>query len=218
LNNPVPGPPARAGVARDGVKVSANEDKRPQAEEEFVTLARVTKPQGRRGEVAATLFTDFPERFASRRRLFVLNKDKQGDRRQMELEDHWFHKGQVVLKFRGVDSISDAERLAGCEVQIPRAERAPLEQGSLYVSDLVGCKVFNAGQELGAVQDVQFGAGEAPLLLVKGVKERLIPLAAEYIEKLSLEQRRIELKLPEGMLDLDAPLTAEEKEQNKGTR
>ncbi len=185
----------------------------PATEDDFVTIARVTRPQGRKGEVAAALLTDFPERFESRRRLFA--RDRQGARRALELEQFWFHKGQVVLKFQGVESISDAEALVGCEVQIPRAERAVLEEGTNYVSDLVGCTVCNAGLQVGTVQEVEFGAGEAPLLVVRGAREYLIPFAAEYLEKVSPADRRIEMKLPEGMLDLDAPLTTEEKQQQK---
>ena len=196
---------------------SANEGRRPAGEEEFVTIARVLRPQGRKGEVAAALFTDFPERFASRKRLFVL--DQQGRRREIELEAHWFHKDQVVLKFKDVNSISEAETLAGCEVQVPRSERAVPEQGASYVSDLVGCAVYDSGREIGTVQAVQFGAGEAPLLVVKGAKEYLVPFAVEYIEKSLPEQKRLEMKLPEGMLELDAPLTAEEKQsQNRRDR
>src|SRR5437016_14454861 len=87
-------------------------------EAEFITLARVTKTQGRKGEVAATLFTDFPERFASRKQLFGL--DSKGQRHELSLQDHWPHKGQIVLKFAGVDSISQAEMLIGWEIQISR--------------------------------------------------------------------------------------------------
>jgi 16S rRNA processing protein RimM len=213
LNNPAPGS-QRAPVLRVmGVEMAAIEDKPPAAREDFVTIAKVIKPQGRIGEVAAALFTDFPERFASRKRLLLL--DQQGQRREVELEEYWFHKGQVVLKFKGVDSITEAERLAGCEIQVPRSERAVLEEGTLYVSDLVGCAVYNTGLQVGTVQEVQFSAGEAPLLVVKGAKEHLIPFAAEYIEKILLPDRRVEMKLPEGMLELDAPLSAEEKQRQK---
>ena len=181
--------------------------------EEFVTIAKVIKTQGRRGEVAAALLTDFPERFAARKRLFALRDDNS--RREVQLEDHWFHKGQVVLKFAGVDSIGDAETLLGAEIQIPRGDRAPLAEDAVYVGDLAGCQVFDAGKLVGVIADVQFGAGEAPLLVVRGEKEFLVPLVAEYIEKISLEQKRVEMKLPPGMLELDAPLTSEEKERQR---
>lgn len=189
-----------------------------QSEPEFVTIARVLRPQGRRGEVAAELHTDFPERFAERKRLYALTES--GDHRQLELESAWLHKSQVILKFHGVDDITAAETLTGCEIQIPGSERAELEPGSAYISDLIGCSVADIGvnqRELGTIQAVQFGAGEAPLLVVKsGSKEYLLPFATEYVRKMDLEAKRLELALPEGMLDLDAPLTDEEKERQHG--
>jgi 16S rRNA processing protein RimM len=169
---------------------------------DFVTLAKVTKTQGRKGEVAAALFTDFPERFAARKRLLLL--DPGGKRREVELEDYWLHKGGVVLKFAGVDSISQAETLIGYEIQIPRAERAELPQGSVYIADLVGCAVRDGGREIGRIQDVQFGAGEAPLLVIEaqGGKEILVPFALEFLEGVDLEGKQVSMKLPEGLLDL----------------
>jgi 16S rRNA processing protein RimM len=186
-------------------------------EAEFVTIARVAKTQGRHGEVAATLLTDFPELFETRRKLFALgdNRKQSGaaERRRLDLDEHWFHKGMVVLKFAGVDSISDAETLVGSEIQIPRNERASLGSDEFYVSDLAGCTVTDSGREIGHIKDVQFGSGEAPLLVIQGEKEYLVPFAAAYIEKIALEQKRLEMKLPEGLLELDAPLNQEEKQR-----
>jgi 16S rRNA processing protein RimM len=176
---------------------------------DFVTVARVVRSQGRRGEVIADLLTDFPERFAERRRLFAV--DAAG-RRELQLEAHWLHKGRVVLKFRGVDSIEQAQALAGCELQVPREERAPLPQDAAYVSDLIGCEVLDRGRALGRIAEVQFGAGEAPLLLVRSeAGEHMIPFAAEYVESVQVELRRVALRLPPGMLEIAAPLTDEEK-------
>jgi 16S rRNA processing protein RimM len=174
----------------------------------------VVKVQGRRGEVAAELHTDFPQCFAERRRLYALGP--AGQRRGLYLEDFWPHQGRLVFKFRGFETIGDAESLVGCELQIPLSERMPLESGSFYVSDLVGCGVWvqepTGARAIGSIADVQFGAGEAPLLIVRqGAAEYMIPLAAEYVSALDLEGKRIELRLPEGMLALDAPLTDEEK-------
>jgi 16S rRNA processing protein RimM len=196
---------------------------------EFVTIARVAKTQGRHGEVAATLLTDFPELFATRKKLFALGGTSAGStrqsgtagllRRKLDLEEHWFHKGMVVLKFAGVESISDAETLVGSEIQVPRSERVELRSDEFYVSDLVGCTVTDSGREIGRVigriKDVQFGSGEAPLLVIEGEKEFLVPFAAAYIEKIALEQKRLEMKLPEGMLELDAPLNQEEKQRQQ---
>jgi 16S rRNA processing protein RimM len=170
---------------------------------EFVAVAKVTKTQGRKGEVAAALLTDFPERFAERKRLFAL--DEKDRRREMQLEDHWFHKGGVVLKFAGVDSISQAEELIGCEIQIPASERAELEDDSVYISDLVGCTVSDSGREIGRIERVQFGSGEAPLLVVKGKggKEYLVPFATAYLDKIDLKGKQVRMRLPAGLLELD---------------
>ncbi len=179
---------------------------------EYITIARVAKTQGRKGEVAAELHTDFPEKFAERKRLFALHKD--GSRRELQVEDHWPHKAWIVLKFAGVDDMTAAEALIGCELQIPLAERAELEAGANYISDLVGVKVFDGSTEVGEIKDVQFGSGEAPTLVVKsGTKEVLVPYAAVFIKRLDVTGKRLEMELPEGLLELQAPPTKEEKQQ-----
>jgi 16S rRNA processing protein RimM len=182
---------------------------------EFVTLARVRKTQGRRGEVAVELHSDVPDRFRPGLRLFALAQDNS--RRELRIEELWPHKDFLVLKFAGIDSISDAEALIGCELQVPRSERAQLESGWNYVSDLIGCVVFDTGREIGKIEDVQFGTGEAPLLIVVGGNKRYeVPYAEAYLQSVDLEHKQIRMQLPEGMLELNAPLTAEEKQQQAG--
>jgi 16S rRNA processing protein RimM len=180
----------------------------------------VLGPQGRRGEVLAELHTDFPERFEERRKLWGLAPD--GSRRELQLEEHWFHKGGVVLKFAGIDSISDAERLKGWEMQVPAEQRTELEAGAAYVSEIVGSDVWidDNRRFLGRVSDVQFGAGEAPLLVVKlpvcAVRnEVLVPFAEEFVKKFDVPGKRLEMELPEGLLELDTPLSADEKQRQK---
>lgn len=141
---------------------------------------------------------------------------EDGSRRALKIEDLWPHKDHLVLKFAGIDSISEAETLIGCELQVPREERAELAPGWNYVSDLVGCSVFDGEREIGIVRHVQFGAGEAPLLIVQaGTRQHEIPYAEAYLRSLDLEHKQIRMQLPDGMLELDAPLTEEEKQQQK---
>jgi 16S rRNA processing protein RimM len=184
------------------------------SEDEFITVARVLGAQGRRGEVVVESHTNAPKRFTTGTKLSVLSD--HASRRELLIEELWPHKGNLVLKFAGIDSISDAETLAGCELQVKRSDRAPLESGWSYVSDLIGCRVFNANQVIGTVADVRFGAGEAPLLIVQGpARELEIPYAEAYIESVELDREEIRMLLPEGMLELDAPLSEEEKQQQK---
>lgn len=172
------------------------------------------KTQGRFGELAADLLTDFPERFEDRKRIYALLPS--GERHEFTVDGFWPHKGRIILKFSGIDSINDAEALLGSEVQIPASERAELESGEVYVSDLKGCSVTVAepsgDRNLGEVADVMFGAGEAPLLVVReGKKEYLIPFVEQYTKALDTAAKQITLSLPEGMLELDAPLSSDEK-------
>ena len=186
-----------------------------EANSDFITLARIVGTQGRRGELAAEIHSDVPGRFNTGMTLLALGN--AGDHRELQLEDLWPHKGLLVLKFRGVDSISQAESLVGCELQVPRAERAQLEKGWTYISDLVGCSLLDHGREIGRIDDVQFGAGEAPLLIVADSAGRKfdIPFAEAYLELVDLAQRQVRMSLPDGILEVNAPVTEEEKQQQE---
>jgi 16S rRNA processing protein RimM len=191
----------------------------PDASGEWITLAVVIKTQGRRGEVAVELHTGVPDRFRQDMRLWALAKDKskdgkdeEGPRREVIVEDLWPHKSFLVLKFQGIETISDAEPLVGAELQLPRSDRAQLDPGWTYLSDLIGCTVFDGQREIGEIEDVRFGAGEAPLLVVRGEGQKSgtklpyeIPFAEAYLVKLDLEQRQVRMKLPEGLLEINAP-------------
>jgi len=169
-----------------------------------------------------------PDRFVEGLRLFALNE--KGTRRELVLESIRPHKGRAVLKFTGIDSIDDAETLLRCELQVPREERAQLEACWTYVSDLVGCKVFDGVREIGKITDVRFGAGEAPLLVVSGQKgsgsagsgakdqrdiEYEIPFAEAYLKRIDAAARQVHMQLPEGMLEINAPLSEEEKQAQR---
>ena len=150
-------------------------------------------------------------------KLQALPRDSTGSRHELEVEELWPHKGLLVLKFTGVDSISDAETLVGSELQVPRSQRSELPAGWKYVSDLVGCVVLDHGRQIGRLEDVQFGAGEAPLLIVRDAAKRLleVPFAEAYLEGVDVERKQVRMKLPEGLLEVNAPLTAEEKEEQR---
>ena len=170
---------------------------------EFITLAVVIKTQGRRGEVATEMHSDVPDRFREGMRLWALTK--RGERRELSVEDLWPHKGFLVLKFDGIETISDAEPLVGAELQVPRSERGVLEPGWTYLSDGIGGKVFDGERESGPIEDVQFGAGEAPLLIVKGGAKLPyeIPFAEAYLAGVDLERKQVRMRLPEGLLDVN---------------
>ncbi len=177
--------------------------------EAYVTLARITKTQGRRGEVACEILTDFPEKFAERARVFLLYpKSTSSKHLELTVEDHWFHKDRVVLKFAGIDSISEAEGLVGCEVQIPESERAPLEPGAYYISDLAGCTLLNGNVAVGTITTLRTVSGGVPLLVVQSPSqppgELEIPFAEAYLECVDLDAKLVRMNLPEGLLDINS--------------
>lgn len=186
----------------------------------WVWLARVRRAQGRKGEVLAEVLTDFPEKFAERKRVWLLTgagggvSATAGEAREMELVSHWMHKagqtGDVVLHFAGVNSISEAEALRGLIVAIPREERVALGEDEVYVGDLIDCALVDvaSGAErlIGEIEDVDREAGPVALLVVKGVDgaEVLVPFAKAYLRRIDLDARRVEMTLPEGLVGLNS--------------
>src|SRR5258708_12478778 len=166
-------------------------------------VARILRARGNKGEVAAETLTDFPERLTRLREVFVGLTDGKNEPRRMPLKSCWLsqnHRGQAVFHFEGVDSISEAEKFRGLEVLLPFEQRVSLPAGQYFVSDLIGCSVFESPASppvvssspcslaeapafLGTVRDVQFpgeGMTGTPLLAVETLPgQGLIPLAMD---------------------------------------
>lgn len=182
-------------------------------------LARLIRPQGRRGEVLAEILTDFPERFAEMRNAFLWRGDNF-TATSIAIEHSWLHKGKVVLKFVQVDSISAAEALRGAELVIPREERLPLQPDAVYIGDLIGCQLIDLTSSehsnpsiVGTICDVIQQEKTADLLIVAGEdgSEYEIPFAKAYLGKIDLAGRRLEMNLPPGLLEVNAALSEEER-------
>ena len=171
-----------------------------------VTLARILRARGLRGEVAAEILTDFPERLPKLREVWLA--DGRNEPRRIGVERCWLatsRGGQAIFHFEGVDTVEAAEKLRGAEVQVPFDQRTRLGAGQYYVSDLIGCEVWesDAASAMGAVRDVQFPGG-APLLSVQTEEgEVLVPLAAEFCIRIDVRTKRIDVALPEGLRDLN---------------
>ena len=195
----------------------------------WVMVARVLRARGNKGEVAAELLTDFPARLTKMKEVFVRGgTGGSQEPRTTAVLACWLsrnHKGQAVFHFEGVASISEAEKLRGCEILLPIEQRVSLPAGSYFVSDLIGCSVFEvpatsavlasspcslaeAPALLGSVRDVQFPGGNevagTPILEVETAQgEVLIPLAMDICTRIAPAERRIEVTLPEGLRNLN---------------
>jgi 16S rRNA processing protein RimM len=164
---------------------------------ELVLIGRVVKPQGRRGEVLVHPLSDRPDRFSALRRVFVSGPEDEA--REVRVTSSWPHKDRQVLKLEGVDSIDDAERLRGCDLQIAEEELAPLPEGSFYYHELTGLEVVEGdGALVGVVEDLMETGAGAPILVVRGARgETLVPLATDFVKKVDLAQGRIVIETPE---------------------
>jgi 16S rRNA processing protein RimM len=194
----------------------------------WVALARVLRPRGNKGEVAAELLTDFPERIAAMKEVFLSDSAGTAEPRLAGLQSFWMdrnHPGQGVFHFEGCASISEAEKFRGMDVVIPFEQRVTLPAGKYFVSDLVGCSVFESSLEapvvssspcslasapalIGTVRDVQMTGEDVagtPLLVVAARGgELLIPLATDICTRIDPAARRIDVILPEGLRHLNS--------------
>jgi 16S rRNA processing protein RimM len=181
----------------------------------WVWLARIRKPQGRKGEVLAEILTDFPEKFAERKQVWLLSNPgtSRETTRETTLENSWLHKsghtGDIVLHFAGINSINEAESLRGLIVAIPRSERVTLGEDEVYVGDLIDSTLIDVSSQperiIGVIEDVDREAGPVALLVIKSQaagEEILIPFAKAYLRSIDLEAHRVEMALPEGLIEV----------------
>ncbi len=173
--------------------------------EQFLAIARIVRPQGRRGELAAEVLTDFPDRFEKLHRAYLENPGGAPD--AVVVEHVWPHKGRVVLKFSGVDSIKSAELLRGRHVLIRHEERMPLPAHHYYLWELEGCRVFRghgeAASPLGTVTKVERTGGVDLLHVSTGGGEVLIPLAQDICTHIDTAAKAIWIDPPEDLLELN---------------
>ena len=192
-----------------------------------MVVAHILRPRGNKGEVAAELLTDFPERLTKLQEIYVGAAEEKAPPHRVALQGCWIdrnHPGQIVFHFGGTSSIDEAEKLRGLDVLLPFEQRVTLPAGQYFVSDLIGCSVFEIPKQetvvssspcslatapvaLGSVNDVQFtgdGVAGTPLLCVDTANGELqIPLAEDICKRIDTAARRIEVVLPKGLRELN---------------
>jgi 16S rRNA processing protein RimM len=169
-----------------------------------VTVAVLGRPRGNRGELTASCLSSRPERFASLTSVVLSGGDAALQDRPFEVEKVWDHGGTLVFKFAGVDSISDAEKLRGAEVRVPKSERVQLEPGEFFHSDLVGCEVRDrvSDRVIGQVTGWEEYGGPALLQIDDG--RLLVPFVKAICVEILPEARLIRVDLPEGLEAVNA--------------
>jgi 16S rRNA processing protein RimM len=167
---------------------------------ELVAVARITKTRGLRGEVVADILTDFPERFEMLETVYIVKPD--GEQIATKLENFWFQKGRVILKFKDFDQIETSESLRNCDVCIPEEEAIELEEDEFYDWELEDCEVETvAGEKLGKVKELMRTGGTENLVVQGATKDYLIPFAETICVEVDVERKLIKVDVPEGLLD-----------------
>jgi 16S rRNA processing protein RimM len=169
--------------------------------EDMVVVGRVARPHGLHGQVIVNPETDFVEdRFAVGATMWT-----RGGGDALTIASVRIQGGRPVVAFEGLSRIEDAAPLAGLELRVPEETLQPLQAGSYYHHQLVGCFVEDVnGQAIGEVERVEGGAGSSRLAINGRRGEILIPLAAEICVEIDVERRRIRIDPPEGLIDLNA--------------
>ncbi|MEJ2008734.1 MAG: ribosome maturation factor RimM [Acidobacteriota bacterium] len=171
----------------------------------FIAVAQIVRPQGRKGEVVAEILTDFPWRFKDLRRAFL--DDPSSEPKVVTVEHSWLHKGRVVLKFAGTNTIDDAEKLRGRYVLIPEKEKIPLSTDQYYLWELTGCQVVveseGTRKPLGTVTDVERTGGVDLLHVSDNSRDILIPFTQAICKTIDPDAKLIVIHPPEDLLDLN---------------
>ncbi len=168
--------------------------------DELVAIARIVRSRGLKGEVVAEMLTDFPERFEDLETVTALTPT--GERQELIIETFWFQKDRVILKFEGYDTIERGDELRNFEICVPESEAVELETDEYFDWQLEGCMVEDtAGQTIGEVRELMRTGGTEVLVVDGDTKEYLIPFAESICIEVDIDNKRIKIDPPEGLLE-----------------
>jgi 16S rRNA processing protein RimM len=166
---------------------------------DMVTVGRIIRPHGHRGQVVVAPETDFgAERFRAGAAVFI---QRAGQIDEMRVTASREFDGRWIVGFDRVTSMNEAETLRGHEVRIADSDLHPLAEGQFYLHDLVGCRVETiGGDDVGVVEHVHVGPGQ-PVLEVRGARgEVLVPFVDAICRRVDVPARTIVIDPPEGLI------------------
>jgi 16S rRNA processing protein RimM len=168
--------------------------------DDVLLIGRIARTHGIRGHVIVNPETDFLEdRFQVGRALIVGPPERGQTRAILEVR---VHQGRPILHLEGIETMDDAEKLAGLDVWLPAASLAPLPDGTFYRHDLVGCEIRDLRDRLlGRVAGVEGTLDRSYLVLESGP---MIPLVAHICLRVEPAARRIVVDPPAGLLEINA--------------
>jgi 16S rRNA processing protein RimM len=174
--------------------------------DQMVLVGRIARAHGNRGQVIVDPATDFPEaRYRPGSIVHIRRSAGSGAIESLTMTAVRFYRGRPIIALAGVETMNDAEELAGSELRVTSDALQPLPPGTFYQHDLIGCGVETPeGVAIGTVTGVE-GAGKGSRLVVhgRGSVEILIPMTEAIVTGVHLAARKIVVQPPDGLLDLN---------------
>ena len=167
---------------------------------EKTRIGKVLNAHGVRGELKVEPLTDNPERYKILEQVYL--EDRKKNYTLYDVEFVRFHKGNVLVKLAGIDDMDAAKLVKNQYLAINKSDRMPLEEGAYYIDDLIGLQVFEDDRPIGVLKDVlQPGANDVYVLDSSIYPELYIPALKSVILSVDLENKRMDVKLPKGLVD-----------------
>jgi 16S rRNA processing protein RimM len=166
---------------------------------ERVAVGRVLRPHGVRGEVVVEVLSDVPGRLAPGRRMTASWAGKPG--RTLTVESYRPHKSGALVRFAGAEGRDGAEELRDALLEVDRSEVPAAPEGTYYWYQLLGCRCWVDGEDLGEVTDLVEDGGGLLLVVSREGRQVPIPFVQSFLKEVDVERGRIELDLPEGLLE-----------------
>ena len=167
--------------------------------QEFLEVGQIVNTFGIKGFVKVNPFTDDINRFDELKKVYIENKSKK---QEFEIEEVKYHKNMVLVKFKGIDKIEDAESLRNTYILIDRKDQRPLDKDTYYIVDLLGSEVYtDEDQLLGKLEDI-FNTGSNDIYVVKDKlgKQILLPAIKDVIKEIDMENKKIVVHLLNGLI------------------
>ncbi len=180
-------------------QVNFMEDKRNGELQQYLQIGKIVNTHGIKGEIKVIPLTDDPDRFKKLKWAYI---EKGKDKEKREIEAVKFLKSMLIIKLKGIDNMSDAEMLRDCYILVDRENAVTLPKNTYFICDIIGCEVYEEnGNKLGELKDVlRTGSNDVYVVENANNTEILIPALKTVVKDISIENRKIIVELPEGLI------------------
>ena len=171
----------------------------------YISIGQIINTHGIKGELKVKVFSDSLERFAGVSRVYASVGEKDDTKRELSIANLRYQNDLVLMKVKEIQSLTDAEKVKGCYLQVPEEELPRLPEGRYYIFQLEGLTVWERERCYGEIKEVLQPGSNDVYVVSDGKREILIPALQTVIKEVDLANRRMEVELPAGLLELYDP-------------